>query len=466
MRRRSAVIAAVVIAGMLAACGRGATITNPRVGRISGPAADSVVPWAASGKASEATVTVCYFSGPEFDSIQHFAPEFTQLTRGRIKVRLVSIPITQALPATIHLIRTSSACDLVDAGSINAADLDPYLVPLEPMMHDPGLFNAKVYDLADFPAGVRDVASMPGRGLMSFTLGADVQMLFYRKDLLAHWGIRVPEFPATWTWPQFEDVLRRIKAQITAEHRSMSPISVSGTQDNNGSMFAMTAMWAFGGDPFRNDAPHFTDSGSIAGLSHWTGLLTQEKVASPGSPTFAYNELLTALQQEKTVMAIEWNAAASTLADPKQSPKTAGRIGYATLPYSDRVDPATPRVFPTTHTLGISAHSKHQRQAFEFAAWYTSPETARRMVAEGRGSSGRQSVLTDPGIVAKQPSLAAVAASTKLYHRLPSIPSFGELLANVIASPVNAAFTGQQSPPEAARSIQRGAENLEQKAGK
>lgn len=469
LRLRSAyqlAIATVVVAGMLAACSKGSDGENKRVGNITGTAASSVVPWAASGKAPDSTVTVCYFSGPEFDSIQHFAPKFTALTGGRIKIKMVSIPINQALPATINQIKSSSTCDLVDSGAQQAADIDPYLVPLKSMMDDPGLFNSKVYNLADFPQGVRDVVTMKGKGLMSLTLGADVQMLYYRKDLLAKWGITVPAPPNAWTWEQFESTLQTIQTKVDAEHLSMSPLAVSGTQDSGGSMFSLTAMWGYGADPLKDKASHFTDAKSVEGLTHWSGLLTKLKVASPGSPTYAYNELLAALQQSKTVMAVEWNAAASTLADPKQSPKSAGKLGYALLPYDKSVPATTPRVFPTTHTLGISAQSKHQREAFEFATWYTSPAVAKQMVADGRGSSGRSSVLTDPAIVAKQPSLVTVAASTKLYHTLPDLPSFGDLLLNVMAPPVNAMFTGQKTPQQAAEAMQTGTKNLLKKAGK
>jgi ABC-type glycerol-3-phosphate transport system substrate-binding protein len=457
--------AAVTVVGA-AACGNDSGGSSGKVGAITGAAASSVVPWAASGQAPDSTVTVCYFSGPEFDAIQHYSTEFTQLTGGKIKIKMVSIPINQALPATINQIRTSSTCDLVDAGGQQAADINPYLVPLKSMMDDPGLFNTSVYNLNDFPQGVQAVASQPGKGLMSFTFGADVQMLYYRKDLLDKWGIKVPVAPQAWTWDEMESALRTIQSKIQQEKLAMSPISISGTQDAGAAMFSLGAMWGFGADPFKGDKPTFTDPKALDGLTHWTGLLTQLKVASPGSPTYAYNELLAALQQGKTAMAVEWNAAAATLDDPKLSPKSAGKLGYALLPYATGMPANTPRVFPTTHTLGISANSKVQREAFEFAAWYTSPDVAKRMVSEGRGSSGRVSALTDPAVVAKQRALGNVGESVKLYHVIPNIPSFGDLLLNVMGPAVNGAFTGQASPQQALQNMQSGSENLLKKAGK
>ncbi len=467
-RREFGLASAAVAAGaLLEACGSKETPSaSETVGPITGDAASSVVPWAASGKAPSTTITVYYFSGPEFDSIQELAPEFTDLTKGKIKVKMVSIPINQNLAATINQIKSNSSADLVDAGSQQAADVNPYLLPLKSMMADPGLFNADVYKMDDFPRAVQTVASDPDKGLMSLTIGSDVQMLYYRKDLLAKWGITVPAPPAAWTWQQLEAALVTVKAKIAAEKLSMSPIAVSGSQDAGGSMFALTSMWGWGGDPFKDGKPNFTDPKAVEGLSHWSGLLNTLKVASPGSPTYAYNELLAALQQGKTAMAVEWNAAASTLADRKLSPVSAGKLGYALLPYSEGLPATTPRVFPTTHTLGVSAKSKNPREAFEFAAWYTSQATARKMVAAGHGSSGRISVLTDPAIVAKMPSLDTVGESVKLYHPIPNIPSFGDLLQNVMAPPVNAMFTGQDTPEQTAKALDTGMQRLISKASK
>ena len=459
--------AAVAAGALLSACGKsGGSSAGATVGPITGAAASSVVPWAASGKAPATTVTVYYFSGPEFDSIQELAPEFTDLTQGKIKIKMVSIPINQNLAATINQIKSNSSADLVDAGSQQAADVNPYLVPLKSMMADPGLFNPSVYNLDDFPQAVQTVSSDPTKGLMSLTIGSDVQMLYYRKDLLSKWGITVPAPPAAWTWQEFEAALEKVKGRVAAEKLSMSPIAVSGSQDAGGSMFALTAMWSWGGDPFKDSKPNFTDPKAVTGLSHWGGLLNTLHVASPGSPTYAYNELLAALQQGKTVMAVEWNAAASTLADPTMSPISAGKLGYALLPYAQGLPASTPRVFPTTHTLGVSAKSKNPREAFEFAAWYTSQATARKMVAAGHGSSGRISVLTDPAIVAKLPSLETVGESVKLYHTIPNIPAFGDLLQNVMAPPVNAMFTGQDTPAQTAKALNTGMQALINKASK
>jgi multiple sugar transport system substrate-binding protein len=466
VRALQVVAGAAAAAMLIAACGSSSkpNAQQSTIGPITGTAASSVVPWAASGQATDTTVTVCFFSGPEFDTIQKHGTDFTALTGGKIKIKMVSIPIAQALPVTINQLKTSSECDLVDGASEHATDLNPYLLPLGSMMSNPALLNSSVYNLSDFPKGVLDVATS-SNGLMSLPFSADVQMIFYRADLMSQWGITVPKPPESWTWQQFEAALQTMQAKIKENNLDMSPIAITGSQDASASMFSLTSMWAFGGNPFNGDQPNFTDQKAVEGLSRWSGLLNTLKLASPGSPTYAYNELLTALQQGKVPMIAEWNAAVTDLNDPTKSPITAGKLGFALLPYDESLPANTPRVFPTTHTLGISAKSAHPREAFEFAAWYTSPEVALQLASE-RSSGARTSALTDPATLAKNPALGTVAAAGALYHQLPNIPSFGDLLNNVIAPSVNSLFTGQKTPDQAAADMQSGAETLLKKAGK
>ena len=144
VRAIQVVAGATVAAMLIAGCGSSSkpAADSNTIGPITGSAASSVVPWAASGQAADTTVTVCFFSGPEFDTIQKHAPDFTALTGGKIKVKMVSIPIAQALPVTINQLSTSSDCDLVDGASEHATDLNPYLLPLTSMMADPALLKA------------------------------------------------------------------------------------------------------------------------------------------------------------------------------------------------------------------------------------------------------------------------------------------------------------------------------------
>jgi multiple sugar transport system substrate-binding protein len=461
----------VAAAAAVAGCGGGSSDDSgsaESVGKITGPAASEVAPWAASGKAPKTTITVCFFGGPELATMRELGTQFLPYTKNKISLNYVEFPSAQFLEGTLTQLRSkSSKCDLVDDSSSTRSLVEPYLEPLEPFMKQPGLFNAEAYDLNDFPKSILDLAKTTGKGLMSLPLATDAQLLYYRKDLMKKWGIDVPVPPKAWTWDQLYDAVRTIQSKLKAEgNTKMWPIAISGIKTLEGGIFSLLGMWSTGGDPFASKDPNFRDPKVLAGLKRWTGLSTDLKATSPGTPNYAYSELLTALQQEKTAMAVEWNAAAGTLEDPKQAPKTAGKLGYALFPYEASAGADQPRIFPTTHTLGINKASKHKKEAFSFAVWYTSKEMARKYVGDSSGSSGRNSVLTDPEIVKKRPELSTLGYSLQISHGLPNLPSLADLLGNVVSPQVNAVFVGSKSAEDAIAGMQTGSENMLKKSGR
>ena len=61
--------------------------------------------------------------------------------------------------------------------------------------------------------------------------------------------------------------------------------------------------------------------------------------------------------------------------------------------------------------------------AFEYASWFASPEIARETVLKGGGSSGRQSLLHEPSILATNPQYKALADSFAFYAPWPQTPA-------------------------------------------
>ena len=198
------------------------------VGEVTGPAATTVAPWAASGTAPNSTVTICMFAGPELESVRKLSPQFTDFTQGKIDVKFVAIPTQSSNQGTLQQLRSgSSTCDIVDQSTTNAGLINQYLEPLEPYMKQPSLFNPAAYNLEDFPAGLRDLASTKD-GLVSLPYGSDTPLLMYRKDLMEKWGITVPTPPEAWTWTQLYDAVRTIQTKLDAGGRGRSAVSDRG----------------------------------------------------------------------------------------------------------------------------------------------------------------------------------------------------------------------------------------------
>ena len=472
-RSSSIVTAGIAAAALMVAAGcssKSSTTAATTSTSITGAAAASVTPWAASGSAPDTTLTICLFAGPELESLRKLSPQFTTLSQGKIKFNFVPIPTSSSNQGTLTQLRSgSSACDLVDQSSTNAGLINQYLEPLDPYMKQPNLLNAAAYDSKDFPAGLLALSST-GDGLVSLPYGSDTPLLMYRADLMQKWGVTVPAPPAAWSWDQLYSAVKDIQAKIKAgqAYGTQYPIAIGGASSVSGAIFALQAMWSTGGDPLKADGSgtDFTSAAVVDGLSRSVGLTSTLKATSPGTPTYDYAELQTSLEQGRTPMAIEWNAAAADLDNAKTSPKTAGKMAYGMLPYAGPLGAKQPRSFLSTHALAINKASKNKDAAFEFVAWYTSKDVARQYVASGADSSGRSSLLGDPSFAKTQPQLVALNDSLALAHALPSGPYLPDLLTGVIGPNSNAAYAGSAPPTQAAAAMQTAAEALLKKAGK
>jgi len=429
---------------------------------ITGAAAETVAPWAASGTAPDTTITICLFAGPEFDSMKNLSPQFTDFTQGTIKVEFVPIPTSSSNQGTLSQLKSgASTCDLVDQSSTNAGLINQYLEPLQPFMDQASLFNPAAYNLEDFPAALLAL-STTADGLVSLPYGSDTPLLMYRKDLMDKWGITVPVPPAAWSWDELNAAIAEIKPQLAAENMEF-PIAIGGASSVSGAIFALQAMWSAGGDPLSGPTSFaFTDPKVAEGLQNSVSLVTDGN-ASPGSATYDYAELQQALIEGRVPMAIEWNAAAADLGDPAKSPLTAGNMAYAMVPYAGAPDQA--RAFLSTHTLAMNRNSVNKDAAFEFIAWYTSADVARIYVESGAGSSGRTSLLTDASFAEKQPVLSALGYSLAVAHALPDSPYLPSILTDVIGPSSNAAYAGTSDVSAAVAAMQVAGEALIQKAG-
>jgi ABC-type glycerol-3-phosphate transport system substrate-binding protein len=464
IRPRAAAIGAALAVLLVAGCGSSSGGGSASLPKITGAAASSVVPWAASGTAPKTTITICLFAGPELDSLRKLAPQFTALSQGKISVNFVPIPTESSNQGTLNQLRSKAAtCDLVDQSSTNAGLINQYLEPLDSYMKQPSLFNGSVYNLTDFPAGLLALSKYNGN-YVSLPYGSDSPLLMYRADLMKKWGIQVPVAPASWSWDQMLAAIKTIQPKLAAAGMQY-PIAVGGVNSVSGAIFALQAMWSYGGNPLQGSTKfNFKDPLAVQGLQQSVDLVHQLHAASPGTSTYDYTELQQALEAGRVPMAIEWNAAAADLDTPAKSPKTAGKMGYAMVPYGGS-NAQQPRTFLSTHALAMNKSSKNKNAAFEFMTWYTSPDIAKDYVSTGADSSGRTSLLTNASFAESQPQLKPLGYSLAVAHALPDGPYLPDVLTQVIGPNSNAAYAGTSPVTNAVAKMQTAAESLVQKAG-
>lgn len=166
-------------------------------------------------------------------------------------------------------------------------------------------------------------------------------------------------------------------------------------------------LWAYGGDYFPNGA----QVGTIGTLKPGPSLLDQPaaieaatfyqkllKIAHPGSTSWDWDGVGTALAQGQIAMAPEWHEYAATV----ENGKFGGKWGYARLPKG----PARSANIYGGTGIGINrgADDQHQKAAWLFLVWATSPETQLADLESkvGGGTPTRQSVYNLPQVKAAE----------------------------------------------------------------
>jgi ABC-type glycerol-3-phosphate transport system substrate-binding protein len=389
--------------------------------------------------------------GPEADAHKRLATQYFDETKGRIKIRVEEI--ARAVHPTKMATALGSKTTEYDVLPF-ACTMFPlwgaagWLEPLSDYMADPTLFPAD-YDLADFPASFMNVLKR-GDKLYGFPQELAAYLFMYRTDVLERYGIKPPPLQG-WSWDEYIAAGIRLKEAFGRDGvKDMYPTAFAGARNRNTPQAALQNIWGHGGDVLDSGhRPVLTSQPALLGLTSYVDQLTKHKLAGPGVVNYAYSELLTALQEGQAAMAIQWVAAAPTLLDPKKSPKTAGKLGFSVIPYFTSHGPRGLRAFPQCWAVGVSAFSRHKREAFAYIAWFTSKQIARDYVTKGGGSSGRQSLLTDKEVLSSNPQYAALLETAKVFHPTPTIPEWTYILESILTPAFNGALAGAMTPEKA-----------------
>ncbi len=280
---------------------------------------------------------------------------------------------------------------------------------LKPFMANPDLFNAQAYNMDDFPKALLDIPTVDGE-LIGLPQEASTLMFFYRKDLLRKYGIEEPG-PKGYSWKELLDNALALKQKLAADGKTdVFPLVFGVKPTGQASIQAQNVIWSYGQQLFDDKwNPQLTTEKANAAMTMLTDFLFKHQVVSEGVTGYEYPEVLTALQEDKAVMALQWNAAAPTVMDASKSPAWGpDNTGFSVHPYDPTAGPDQKRIRESVWSLCVSSYSKQQEAAFSYVVWFTSKDVARDYVLNGGGSSGRSSLLTDPAIVAKNPQYPAV----------------------------------------------------------
>jgi multiple sugar transport system substrate-binding protein len=299
---------------------------------------------------------------------------------------------------------------------------------------------------AHFPTAI-EPAVQDGK-LWALPWFMNVGLLYYRRDLLAKYGLTPPE-----TYEALTEQVRRIQAG--ERDPKLDGYLWQGKQYEGGMVNVLEALWANGARLLDDAGRPFPERDRAReSLAALRGLI--ERGVSPAWVTAADEELTRRpFGDGRAIFLRSWPYALDLFELPDSPVR--GRVGVAPLPRLPH-GPLGAGSTGGAH-LAVSARSRHPSLAVDLARFLTS-EAAQRAMTEGAAlRPSRPALYHDPALVARDPSLPALLALMERGHPRPITPYY-LMLSTTLQPEFSAVLVGRKSPERAIRDATAQVEHL------
>ncbi|CAH2896142.1 MULTISPECIES: ABC transporter substrate-binding protein [Paraburkholderia] len=414
--------------------------------------------------ASAATVTIATLNNPDMIELKKLSPEFEKANPD-IKLNWVILEENVLRQrATTDITTGSGQFDVMTIGAYETPQWGKrgWLTPLTNLPAD--------YDLNDVVKTARDGLSAGGQ-LYALPFYVESSMTYYRKDLFAAKGLKMPDQPTYDQIAQFAD-------KLTDKANGMYGICLRGKAGWGENMaYGTTVVNTFGGRWFDEKwHAQLTSPEWKKAITFYVDLL--KKNGPPGASSNGFNENLTLMSSGKCAMWIDATVAAGMLYNKQQS-QIADKVGFAAAPIA-----VTPKGshWLWAWALAIPKSSKQADAAKKFITWATSKQYI-ELVAKDEGWASvppgtRQSTYARPeykqaapfgDFVLKaietadpeHPTAKPVPYTGVQFVGIPEFQSFG----TVVGQSISGAIAGQMTVDQALAAGQATADRAVKQAG-
>jgi multiple sugar transport system substrate-binding protein len=218
-------------------------------------------------------------------------------------------------------------------------------------------------------------------------------------------------------------------------------------------------LWSFGGS--LGDEKTYKVQGilnndvGVKALQYYVDLA---KFTPPGSENYYWSESLTALQQGKVAMGMDFFAFFPGLLS-KEKTRFADKMGFFASP----AGPGGRFISIGGQGMSVSKHSKYQQEALKFIEWFCKYENQLKWAKLG-GFSANDKVLQSKEFQSIAPYNPAFVESMKYVRDFWAVPEYAELL-QACQVQWNAAVTKQKTPKQAMDELAKEHEAIFKKAG-
>lgn len=316
-----------------------------------------------------------------------------------------------------------------------------YIVPIEKFMNDPKLRDPQI-DAADYIEGMLKASGEWKGKLYGFPSNSCIMFLWYRRDLLEdpvergtfkeNYGYYYSIPPTNWI--EYKDVAEF----FTRPEQELYGVALQGKRHDALTCEWMNYMWSFGGRVLDEEGkPVINSPENVEALEYFVSLLP---FAPPGTTTYTWDEVTTAFQKGRVVMAIQWNDQAFGVEDPAKS-EVAGKMNYGPVPVKKQ---------PAAHfgawTYFIPKLSKHPEAAYLFIQWATSKKVQMELARIGMVPARHSSYL-DPEVRKIPFFYPATLAALEISNYRPRIPEWEEMNSKMMLA-ISQALAGEKTSEE------------------
>lgn len=342
------------------------------------------------------TLRVVLANHPWAEAIKPYIPEFEKQTG--IKVNVESYfedQLTQKL--SVELASGTSTIDVFMQRPLQEAKQfwkNGWYTDLKPLVNNPKK-TSKTWNYNDFFPTALQAETVKGH-LTGVPLVTEQEIIYYRKDLFAKAGIKVPT------------TLTELEA--AAKHFNKPDEGFYGIVSRGQRSPAVTQfssyLYSFGGNFHEDDKATLNTPQAIKAFNFYGEML--RKYGPPGVLNMSWPQALGIFAQGKAAMYTDASVFYSQMLDPTKS-VIGDKVGFAVFP----AGPAGSKPYSVTSWgLSISGDSKNVDAAWEFIKWATSKTMTLKTQAESVPSARSSVWASKEGVAKFPPQLVTVIAKS------------------------------------------------------
>ena len=358
-------------------------------------------PTAAQGK----ELHILAWNSYKSDGLKTWVPKFEQEVGGKVVFDLVASN-SLADKQIVALTGGTGEFDLTTTDEPYIPAYSPYLVDLSP------LIKQDSFPVDDWVPIMWDAGVYQGK-VYAIPFDSNVEILYYRKDLLDGKGLKVPV-----KWSELYDDAMKTQDR---DKEVWGTLLVTKRDDQTG-INLWTYIESWGNEIFGSDyKPAFQNDQGYAAAEFFKKLV--DTTAPKGHLGYDGSVLPDNMASGHGVFFYYWSSVTLSILRSKKA-TVADKVGFAPA----LGETAGPLSMRGVWSMALASASKNRDAAWEFLKWFSSFQGQLRYVQGGSGNPCRLSVLQSDAFKKTSPASDAIAATIKIAKKRPIFKEYHDII--------------------------------------